>query len=146
VLLAAATVGLAGGAPRAEALSKPPKAVPCGDIVGGTWTVRDRVSGKGLSGTHYTVTATSFPCARARTLVVKLTRRKSLGPGPTPLLSGFMCITGIPKGVQLQHGGCSVGTSPMIMPTSTSKVFSWKACVAIPARHEHPSCATRTLS
>jgi hypothetical protein len=144
-LLASAIVGLAGGAPGAQALSKPPKAVPCGDIIGGTWSVKDRLSGQGLSGNHYTVAATNFPCAKARTLVVKLTRRKSLGPGPTALLPGFMCITGIPKGVQLQHGGCSVGTSPNIMPTSTSKVFSWKACVAIPARHEHPSCTTRKL-
>jgi hypothetical protein len=145
VLLLAAAVGLVGGAPRADALSKPPKAVLCGDIAGGVWSVRDRLSGKGLSGTHYTVTATSFPCARARALVVKLTRRTSLGPGPTALLAGFMCITGLPKGVQLQHGGCSVGTSPMIMPTAQSKVFSWRACIAIPARHEHPTCTTRTL-
>jgi hypothetical protein len=145
-LVVSAVVGLAGGAPRAEAVSKPPKAVACGDIVGGTWSVRDRLSGKGLSGSHYTVHATNFPCAKARMLVVKLTRRKSLGPGPTALLPGFMCISGIPKGVQLQHGGCSVGTSPNIMPAAGSKVFSWQACVAIPARHEHPTCTTRRSS
>jgi hypothetical protein len=143
--LVSVTVALAGGALHAGAALNPPKAAPCGDIVGGAWSVRDRLSGKGLTGSHYTVAATNFPCAKARTLVAKLTRRRSLGPGPTALLPGFMCISGIPKGIQLQHGGCAVGTSPILMPTPGIKSFKWQACVAIPARHEHPSCTTRRL-
>ena len=119
--------------------------VACGDIAGGTWTVRDRLSGKALTGSHYTVGAVSFPCSTARSLVVKLTHRRSLGPGPVALLPGFMCISGLPKGVQLQHGGCSVGTSPVLMPTAGLKSFKWQACVAIPSRREHLSCTTRKL-
>jgi hypothetical protein len=128
------------------AVPAPPKVTPCGDIVAGTWSVRDRLSGKGLAGSHYSVTAINFPCARARTLVRKLTRRTSLMPGPAPLLPGFLCITGIPKGFQIQHGGCTIARSPEeLMPRPDFKSFSWKACVAIPSRQEHMSCTTRKL-
>ena len=65
--------------------------------------------------------------------------------GLSALLPGFMCISGLPKGVQLQHGGCSVGTSPVLMPTAGLKSFKWQACVAIPSRREHLSCTTRKL-
>jgi len=143
-LLVFVIVAFAGGAFRAAAALTPPKAAPCGDMVGGPWSVKDRVSGKSLSGNHYTVSTVNYPCAKARTFVAKLTRRRSLGPGPVALLPGFMCISGLPKGVQLQHGACGVGTSPVIMPTPGVKTFSWQACVAIPARHLHPTCTTRT--
>jgi hypothetical protein len=143
--LIAAAVALAGSRLHAGATLAPPKVVPCGDVAGGTWVVRDRLSGKGLTGSHYTVAAVNFPCATARTLAVTLTRRKSLGPGPTALLRGYMCITGIPKGLQLAHGGCSVGTSPILLPTGGIKSFKWQACTAIPARHEHMTCTTRRL-
>jgi hypothetical protein len=144
-LLAVVVAVLAGGAVRAGATLAPPKQTPCGDIVGGAWTVRDRESGTGLTGSHYTVVAINFPCAKARTYVAKLTRRRSLGPGPTALLPGFMCITGLPKGFQLQHGGCSVGTSPVLMPTAAVKSFKWQACAAVMARRAHLSCTTRKL-
>ena len=145
MLFATALAALAADALRADAALKRPKVVTCGDIVGGAWTVRDRVSGERLTGSHYTVAVINYPCASARTLVAKLTRRRSLGPGPTSLLRGFMCITGIPAGLQLQHGGCAVGTSPILMPTPNIKSFKWQACVSVPARHEHPSCTTRRL-
>jgi hypothetical protein len=141
-LLVAAVGAVAG---RAGATLAPPKQTQCGDIAGGVWKVSDRESGTALTGSHYTVVAVNFPCAKARTLVGKLTRRHSLGPGPTALLPGFMCITGIPKGLQLQHGGCSVGTSPILMPNAGVKSFKWQACVAIPARHLHPTCTTHKL-
>src|SRR4029079_6807074 len=109
------TAALAGRVARAGPTRARLRQTPCGDIVGGAWTVHDRESGTGLTGSHYTVVAVNFPCATARANVAKLTRRRSLGPGPTALLPGFMCLTGIPKGLQLQHGGCSVGTSPVLM-------------------------------
>jgi len=144
--IAIAAVAVVGGtAWRADAALAPPKVVQCGDIAAAVWTVRDRLSGKGLTGSHYTVGAVSFPCSTARRLAAKLTHRRSLGPGPTSLLPGFMCLTGGTKGLQLEHGGCSVGTSPILMPTATIKSFKWQACRAIPARHEHMSCTTRML-
>jgi len=145
VAVTAALASLTGTALRADAALAPPKVIACGDIAGGTWMVRDRLSGKGLTGSHYTVGAINFPCSTARALAAKLTRRRSLGPGPTALLPGFMCLTGIPKGRQLEHGGCSVGTSQVLMPTATIKSFKWQACRTIPQRHEHPSCTTRAL-
>jgi len=142
VVIGLAVATLAGTTLRANAVLAPPKVVPCGDIVGGPWSVSDYESATKLAGSHYTVAAVNFPCATARKLVAKLTRRRSLGPGPTALLPGFMCLTGIPKGLQLQHGGCSVGTSPVLMPVAGLKSFKWQACVAIPARHLHLTCTT----
>jgi hypothetical protein len=142
-LVVALAVGAVAGS--AGATLAPPKQTQCGDIAAGVWKVRDRESGTALTGSHYTVVAVNFPCAKARTFVAKLTRRRSLGPGPTALLPGFMCITGIPKGLQLQHGGCSVGMSPILMPNAGVKSFKWQACAAVMARHLHPTCTTRKL-
>jgi hypothetical protein len=133
-LVLALAVGAVAGSARATL-------APCGDIAGGRWTVSDYESGTHLTGTHYTVVAVNFPCSLARSFVTRLTHRRSLGPGPTALLPGFMCITGIPKGLQLQHGGCSLGTRPVLMPTAGVKSFKWQACVAI--GHQHPTCTTR---
>jgi hypothetical protein len=144
-VLAIAIAALAGSAVGAQVTLAPPKVVACGDIAAGTWTVRDKLSGKGLTGSHYTVGAIHFPCSTARTLAAKLTRRRSLGPGPTSLLPGYTCLTGIPKGFQLEHGGCAVGTSPILMPTANIKSFKWQACRAIPTRHQHVTCTTRSL-
>jgi hypothetical protein len=138
-LVLALAVGAVAGSARATLA--PPKQTPCGDIAGGRWTVSDYESGTHLTGTHYTVVAVNFPCSLARSFVTRLTHRRSLGPGPTALLPGFMCITGIPKGLQLQHGGCSLGTRPVLMPTAGVKSFKWQACVAI--GHQHPTCTTR---
>ena len=123
----------------------PPKVVQCGDIAAAVWTVRDRLSGKGLTGSHYTVGAISFPCSTARRLAAKLTHRRSLGPGPTSLLPGFMCLTGIPKGLQLEHGGCSVGTSPILSAYGDDQELQMAGVQGDPARHEHMSCTTRML-
>jgi hypothetical protein len=115
-------------------------------MIGGDWSVKDRLSGKGLKGSHYSVATINFPCAKARGFVAKLTRRTSLMPGPAPLLPGFLCITGIPKGLQLQHGGCTVARTPEeLMPRPDFKSFRWQACVAVPSRNEHMTCTTRTL-
>ena len=134
--------GLAMLSPPAPAATPPPpKTTPCGDMVGGAWSVKDRVSGKSLKGSHYTVTALNFPCAKARAFVAKLTRRTSLMQGPAPLLPGFLCISGIPKGLQLQHGACIVARTPEeLMPRPDFKSFGWQACVAVPSRNEHVSC------
>ena len=148
--LIALFVALAGGAsaapPSPPNIGSPGKTVPCGDIVGARWTVRDRLSGEGLTGTHYSVSATNFACATTRSLVVKLTQRRSRGTGVTALLPGFMCATGIPAGVQIMRARCVIGTKPSdFIPHPGQKVFAFGACVAIPARHEHMSCATRRL-
>jgi hypothetical protein len=145
VLALAFCAAAAATKPPPKQATKPPKQTQCGDIAGGVWKVSDRESGTALTGSHYTVVAVNFPCAKARAFVAKLTRRRSLGPGPTALLPGFMCITGIPKGLQLQHGGCSVGTSPILMPNAGVKSFKWQACAAVMARHLHPTCTTRKL-
>jgi hypothetical protein len=137
--------GVVGPGVSDSAVLVPPKSTSCGDVTGGPWVVRDRLSGKGLTGSHYTVATVNFPCSKARTLVAKVTRMRSLGPGPSALLPGFMCLTGIPAGQQAQHGGCSVGTSPILLPTAGIKSFKWQACVAIPSRREHMSCTTRKL-
>lgn len=137
--------GVIGHGVSASAFLPLPKLTSCGDIRGGTWLVRDRLSGKGLTGSHYTVATVNFPCSKARTLVAKVTRMKSLGRGPSALLPGFTCLTGIPAGLQAQHGGCSVGTSPNLMPTAGIRSFRWQACVAIPSRREHMRCTTRKL-
>ena len=86
----------------------------------------DYESGTHLTGTHYTVVAVNFPCTLARSFVTRLTHRRSLGPGPR---------------WQLQHGGCSLGSTPVLMPTAGVKSFKWQACVAI--GHQHPTCTTR---
>jgi hypothetical protein len=127
--------------PPPKQTTKPPKQIQCGDIAGGRWTVSDYESGTRLTGTHYTVVAADFPCSLARSFVKRLTHRPSLGPGPTALLPGFMCLTGIPKGMQLQHGSCALGSTPVLVPTAGIKSFTWQACVK--TGHQHPTCTTR---
>ena len=150
VALIALFVALAGGAsaapPSPPNIGSPGKTVACGDIVGARWTVRDRVSGEGLTGTHYSLSATNFPCARARSLAVTLTHRRSRGMDVTALLPGFMCATGIPAGMQNTRARCVIGTKTSdFIPHPGQKLFAFGACVAIPARHEHMSCTTRKL-
>jgi hypothetical protein len=127
--------------PPKQTTKRPPKETQCGDIAGGRWTVSDYESGTRLTGTHYTVVAFSFPCSLARSFVKRLTHRPSLGPGPTALLPGFMCLTGIPKGMQLQHGSCALGSTPVVVPTAGVKSFTWQACVKI--GNQHRTCTTR---
>src|SRR5690348_15123518 len=83
-------VSVPGTAVAGGALPALPKLINCGDIAAGTWLVRDNLSGKGLTGRYYSVHAINFPCARARSLVRRLTRMRSLGRGPSALIPGFI--------------------------------------------------------
>ena len=142
---ATAVISIPGAAIAGGTTVALPKLTNCGDIAAGTWLVPDRLSGKALTGRYYSVHAINFPCAKARTLVIRITHMRSPGRGPASLVPGFMCLTGIPAGLQLEHGGCSVGTSPMLVPTAAIRSFRWQACRSIRGRSEHRRCATRVL-
>ena len=113
----------------------------CGDIHGATWGARQ--GAHSVTGSHYSVSATNFPCATARRLAAKLTYKRSAGTGfNRKLLPGYTCLVSVPPGFLLSRGGCSVGAKVILLDPKI-KSFGWHVCEAVPARHEHVLCTVR---
>jgi hypothetical protein len=124
-----------------SALARSSAARDCGDISGATWSARQ--GAHSATGSHYTVVATSFPCATARRLAAKLTYAKAAVTGfNRQLLPGYTCLVSVPPGFLMSRGGCFVGTKVVLMDPK-AKSFSWHVCEAVPARHEHMLCTVR---
>jgi hypothetical protein len=124
-----------------SAVARPSATRDCGDIRAATWGFRDGAGS--ITGSHYSVRATNFPCATARGLAAKMTYKKSTGTGfNRKLLPGYTCLVSVPPGFRLGRGGCSVGVKVTLMDPNI-KSFTWGVCQAFPARHEHMLCTVR---
>ena len=118
-------------------------------MAGPVWRIFIPNEKKGATGNHYTVYAVNIPCALARSLVSRIVRKHSPGPGPsTTVLAGYTClITNVPVGMLLYAGGCVRGKFAQPMPVPNAKSFAWNTCFSTPgsATHKpgHPTCKWR---
>ena len=160
LVLAALCVGaaLAGSASAAvaapSAVARPSATRDCGDIRAASWSFRQDTHS--ITGSHYSVRASNLACATARSLAAKMTYKKlpmTYEPSPggfdRKLLLGYSCLVMVPPGFQLSRGRCFPGTNLALLQLQISRMdpkmksFSWTACVAVPARHEHMLCTVR---
>ena len=139
VLGTGAVLGHAPRAPAATALTAPPQ-TNCGDMAGPVWHALPAGEQRGATGSHYTVTAISMPCAQARSLAAKMIRRPAPPRGfNRTILPGYTCLnTNAPGGSLFFIGGCIVGASTMPMPGATG--FHWHHCQFVLASGAHPTC------
>jgi hypothetical protein len=133
------TLGFVPPAPAGNAPT-PPAQTNCGDMPGPVWHVLLAGEQRGATGSHYTVTAISMPCAKARSLTAKMIRRQAPPRGfSRTILPGYTCLnTNAPRGLLFFIGGCNVGTSSMPMPGATG--FNWHYCVFVLGSGAHPTC------
>ena len=144
VLGVLASLGLAFGAPAGTA-STASAPTDCGDIAGPVWHVFVTGERKGATGSHYTVTGTNMPCAKARALTAKLIRLRAPGRGfDKKILSGYTCLNPIsnaPAGSLFFGGGCVVGAA--VIPVPAASAFNWHPCQLVKTRTRgtlHPTC------
>ena len=78
-----------------------------------------------------------------------MTYKPAPGGFDRKLLLGYSCLVMVPPGFQLSRGRCFPGTNLALLQMQISRMdpkmksFSWTACVAVPARHEHMLCTVR---
>ena len=133
----AAVLGLASEAPAGRGATF--AQTDCGDMPGPVWHLIVVNEKRGATGSHYTVTATNMPCAKARSLALRLTRLRSPGKGfNSSILPGYTCMILPPVNQPLTIGGCVAGK--VLTPTPGAKGFNWHHCQYVLATRAHPTC------